>query len=154
MSAPAFLQDLVDEGKAVMLIDTRDPAQFAAHYMPTPFLETAYWGMRPNLESKRDAVERFLAALDDSRAWLDGHTDDQVADALVASDPAFKSMKRPTLIGGIKATRAFMAVGNDKGKVSEQQWKASIDGLHAISAVTVGSDDPAVAYDKMLFASK
>ena len=68
----------------------------------------------------------------------------------IAYDDAFKSMKRPTLVGGVNASRAFMAVGNDKGHISEEQWKASIDGLHSISAVTVGSDDPAAAYDKLV----
>ncbi len=151
-SSPMSVVDMVKQGKATMLVDTRNANDFRK-YVPTPFLENSYWGIRDNLNKKRDAVRQFTDALAEARQWIDAKSDQDVAQVLLAYGNGFAEIGSDTLIASLPASRVFRSVGNDHGKVTDDQWRAAVEGQKAIQAITASADQPSMAHDHMFFDS-
>jgi hypothetical protein len=141
---------MVKQGKATMLVDTANANDFRK-YIPTPFLENSYWGIRDNLNKKRDAVRRFVDALAEARQWIDAKSDQEVAKVLLAYGNGFAEFGSGALIVGVAESRVFRSIGNDNGKVTPDQWRAAVEGQKALHTITASADQPSMAYSHMFF---
>ncbi len=141
------LATAIGEGKAKILIDTRDP-DVRARYIQEPFLEAVEFGVEANLRRKRDAVVRYVKALGRARAWAEEHSDAEIADLLAGFGGGFAQTDRSLLTDQVAALRQYMPIGNDDGGISEEQWRAALAGMSERGVLPGSPEDEAVSYER------
>lgn len=126
VSAYSNVAKAVRERRLPILVDTRDPAQ-RAKYIGANVIEIIVFGMRDRLRGKRDAVQRYLRALDRARTYT--------ADPAHAAEIAGLLAKRTEFAGQTAATlktdvvdsfRAYLPAAGDKGYIAKSLWDASL----------------------------
>ncbi|MEX2194337.1 MAG: ABC transporter substrate-binding protein [Thermoleophilaceae bacterium] len=122
----AFLAPAVEEQDANVLVDTREPEQ-RARYIGEDFPEVVFWGLRDNLEEKRDSLGRYMAALDKARQFIEEQSDEQVA-AILSDLEVFSSLSEDEIVPTVvEPFRIYMGAGSQDGYISEEAWEVGLE---------------------------
>src|SRR5688572_20978057 len=81
MDVYAQLYDMVEKGQAKPMIDVRKP-EVRRLYMKEDTGDAGIWGLTETLEKKREAVTRFMTGIGKAVAWIDSHSDLEIAQSL------------------------------------------------------------------------
>jgi ABC-type nitrate/sulfonate/bicarbonate transport system substrate-binding protein len=108
VSTGALLTAQIADGSVRLVVDPGSPD--AAKYVPAQYVETCTFGIRDNLESKREAVTRFLAAMQELK-----------------KSTAFDGQSVESLAAGAAYDQPFFAPS--LGEISEGLWSSTLDQL-------------------------
>ncbi len=131
-------QKQVADGTVRFVVDPSSPA--SAKYFPTQYVETATFGIRANLKSKKEAVTRFVAAMAAADSWLKSAKPVAIATEL-KKNSAFDGQDLAALTSSATYDQPFMAPS--LGFVSEGLWKSTLKQLAywGLPNVDLSSDD-------------
>ena len=140
----------VAEGKGRLIVDTRDPAE-RQKYLGDDFVDNAIWGLKSNLDSKRDAVVKYMQALDDARKFINDATPEEVTTALREASPNWRELTEEQSLENVKTGLAYLPPGPPYGIIPEEKWdewlheKYRVLGLPNFEEIA-----PKLTYDKVV----
>ncbi len=119
---------LLDAGKVHLLVDPRDKSSLPKDF-PTTGTSGGLWGMKSNLQSKRDAIVRLLRALDQAWVAMQKMSPEEAA-ALLRKSADWQPIAAAQLAKQYELDRPFFQPAN--GYLSSTAWQPSrqllIDG--------------------------
>jgi ABC-type nitrate/sulfonate/bicarbonate transport system substrate-binding protein len=141
----AIFNQAVQAGKLKLIANTTDPTQRTALLGASYTADTALEGIKSNLESKKEAVIRFLQALDRANQYLHTHSLADVA-AVIEKDKIFATLPPGTVLQDITQQQPFFTPYG--GQISESLWKSTLQLFTRWQIPTIGdvADDPAFSY--------
>ena len=145
MDTYAQLFDMVEKGQAKAMIDVRKP-EVRRLYMKEDTGDAGIWGLTETLEKKREAVTRFMTGIGKAVAWMDSHTDMEIALSL-KKVKTFDALTAENLAGQEKNYREVNHP--NKGYITEAAWGVDLDGwaLWGLGdAITSKIKDPIFSY--------
>ena len=83
--------------------------------------DVGFWGAKDHLAKKRAAVVRFLAAVEQARAFILAHSRAKIAEVLDGV-PVYAAIPPAQLLSGISWFKARLTVGNTAGVISKKEW--------------------------------
>jgi ABC-type nitrate/sulfonate/bicarbonate transport system substrate-binding protein len=117
---------LTAQGKANILIDSRDAAQ-RKKYMGDSFTDVAYWGLTDWIKGHTEAVQRFVKALGMVDQLLHSKKPEELA-ALLKKSPNFATVSEPTLKEAFINNKAYWN-GVNHGYLSKQDWDTALKAV-------------------------
>jgi hypothetical protein len=134
----------IKSGRLHLVLDPRDPRAALPPVLRSGTLTNALWGVRPRLESKRDAVQRYVGAF--HRVYtevIEKKSPEQIA-ALLLKDPAFAGQDLAGLAADVKVYREFN--WPDQGRITKESWSANLAFLQHTGLSFVKPDDTKFSY--------
>ncbi len=110
----------IDEGKATLLMDSRDPAQ-RQKYIGRDFVEVVLYGDKANLQSKGDALVPYLKALKKAADYIGDQDPAEVA-AEIKDQPALAETTQDQVESDVASLSVYQYLGSDDGFITEPQW--------------------------------
>jgi NitT/TauT family transport system substrate-binding protein len=130
---------------ARLLVDTTDPAT-VQKLVGGYFAENSFFGIKDNLQKKRESVVRFLKALDMANTWVHNHSADELATLLHDKVDVFKEI--PIEKGKQSADFTSHFWTPDRGRISEAMWQKSLPIYKLWNLQGVDVTSPKFAYDQ------
>lgn len=141
---PNFIRT-VGEGKATLLVDSRDPAQ-AAKYLGEPFPEVGAFGLSENLPKKRALIVAYIKSLMEAQKLIEQTPAQKVA-ASMKKLPELAERSESLVEEDVKALQAYRFRGTDQGRIIEAQWKRTLDGISLWGLPNFSVSNPTFSYD-------
>jgi len=153
VGSPLSFQQVVADGKAHFLVDTRDAA-LTEKYAGKTFIESVYFTTPKVLQEKKESLRRFIKAWLKARDFYLGHSDDEVVKVLTGA-PAYKQTPPEALKGVVNTYRSYLEVGDrTKGYISPAYWNYTLSQIQKYFGIKgFSASDPALAYDKIVDTS-
>jgi NitT/TauT family transport system substrate-binding protein len=142
VSTAALLTSQVADGQVRLLVDPGEPD--AAQYIPDQYVETCTFGIADNLDEKREAVVRFVAAMQAADKWMRDASPEDIAAALKSS-PAFDGQSLETVAAGAEYDKPFFAPS--LGVISDDLWASTLDQLEYWGLPDVDLKDDLFSYE-------
>jgi len=139
----------IAQKKLVPILDTRDREKAKAIFGPD-YVSAAMVGIRENLQSKRDAVAKFLKALDDAGKYLQKTPDTTITD-LMSRFPTFAALelkiRRSTVRSLIKYLWSYAQPGYG-GYILKTDWDRALKKYRAWGLSGYDATSPTYAFDQ------
>ena len=137
------------DGKVRMLVDTTDPAQRQELLGATYTSDTGMTGLKKNLQSKREAVTRFLQALVMANSYILSHPLSDVAN-VIAKDKLFNTLPEGQVLDHLTAQKPFLTP--NRGYVSETLWNTTLNLFTRWQIPTIGDvkNDSKFSYSSVI----
>ncbi len=142
----AGFAQLIADGSLNTLIDSRDP-EVRAEKIGPDFPEGALFGLTENVDEKRDAVERFLAATDAAYTYMTETDPGTLAQELRTLE-SFKTIPEDALTGVVKDSLPHMHLNG--GVMDEATWDLCLKQFSDWGLSDYSADDPDFAYDEIV----
>ena len=141
--------DLTDSGQVTVLVDTRKPEvrkQYLGNENSAP--EGTIWAPPSTLQNKKESVIRFMRALGMAMKWLDGATDQQVAQSLRKLE-SFQKQTEAQLIQQEAGNRPVNYPA--RGYITQPVWDNALQTYAQFGlGATFDPKDPKFSYAKMI----
>ncbi len=135
---------LLDAGKVHLLVDTRDISSLPKDF-PATGSSGGFWGIKSNLQSKRDAIVRFVRALD--QAWIAMQKmSPQEAAALLRKSADYQPIDVAQLAKQYELDRPFFMPAN--GYLSPTTWEPTRQLLIDGGFTFMNATDPKWSYER------
>jgi ABC-type nitrate/sulfonate/bicarbonate transport system substrate-binding protein len=139
---------LEEKGRAVLIYDPRSlPEEEARRIVPEPFPFVAVIGLKKNMNTKREAITRLVAALKEGNDLLLERSPSELADISIKAEPLFAETPRQALEDGWALMKTL--VSQDGGHISEEAWDLSV-AEHAEMGIEIDPSNPALSYANMV----
>jgi ABC-type nitrate/sulfonate/bicarbonate transport system substrate-binding protein len=148
-ATPNIAASMAKGGNTTILIDARDPVVRNKQVGPD-YPVGGYIGLTQAVAEKRDAVVRFIRAIEMTRLYVERTSDEQLAKDFRQLD-LYKSFSEADLAPLIKSERSFAFPSN--GYVSEGNWRFMLPQLTKWGLVGYDSTNPAYEYSKNIDTS-
>jgi NitT/TauT family transport system substrate-binding protein len=122
-SYPNFAGAVVEK-KLVTIIDTRSPKQRTAA-IGQDYVAVTYFGLTAALKSKRDAVAKFLKAVNQSVAFAKQSSPQAIAD-LLKRFTVFGSLTPEVRLTTVSSILPYLLGGTDQGYITNDQWSFAL----------------------------
>ena len=122
MSVPDNSLPYIKSGKARYLVNGAT-SPIAKSIAPENIVGPTNWGISSNLEKKRDAVVRYVAAMRMADEWMAKASDEEIAQELHAL-PGFSQSSIEDLVERVKVTRPYFT--STAGNISKETWDAAL----------------------------
>lgn len=144
-----FIASLVEDGTLRLIADPTTPRfkTIVGDDLANEYPEFALYGMKDNLDEKREAVERFLAAITRADNYLKLASAEDIAKTL-ASHPSFQGQTVDGLTYGALETKPFYAPTN--GFITSETWAQALRNIKHWRVQGVDVDDPMYAFSNMI----
>ena len=136
------------EGKAVLVLDTRDDAQ-RAKYVGQEYPESVMWGLSDTLKAKPDVIATYLKVLDETFKEVMAMPEAQVADVL-ANVAVYKGRTAEQIRTDVAAQKAYMTKGSTRGYISKAQWDLALQRLTLWGVPGYDPAQPRNAYEQRI----
>jgi NitT/TauT family transport system substrate-binding protein len=133
----------VEAGKLRLLVDPGKSAE-AKSIFGDDLVNLAIWGLPAHLQEKKAAVTAFMGGMLEANAYINGHTDQQVATVLARS-PILRGNSVVQLTSAFSLDRPFVDVTN--GQISQAAWRHSLQEF-ATWGLGIDPSNPGLAYAK------
>jgi NitT/TauT family transport system substrate-binding protein len=144
-----YYAEAVRKGKAEYIFDTRDPA-VRKKVIGEDVADAGYYGLKENVEKKREAITRFLTAIIRAGEYMDSASDEQLAKDL-QSFPVYQSFPADTFPTLVKRARGhWTMIPPGDGFLSEEAWDATRERIQFWGLDGFDKDDPKFAYENMV----
>ena len=144
-----YYAEAVANGKAEYIYDTRDP-EVRKQVIGDDVADAGYFGLKENLDKKREAVNRFMTAILRAGEYMDSASDEDLA-ADLQSFPVYQAFPKetfPTLVKRARGHWTMIPPGN--GFISDEAWDATLERLQYWGLDGFDKSDPQFAYDNMI----
>jgi ABC-type nitrate/sulfonate/bicarbonate transport system substrate-binding protein len=135
----------VADGKATLVVDTRDPEQ-SQKYLGDPFPEVVAFGLADNLASKRSAIVSYLQALADAQSFIETTPIASIAEAEKRNLPELSERPLAVVESDLKALQAYRWRGSDRGHITEPQWKLALSRIALWGLSNFSVENPVFSY--------
>ena len=125
---PADASTVISKGGTALIDPTTMTNEEVTKIVPKPFPILTVAGLTPTLKAKSDAVERFLAGLQDGLSQVSKVTPEKVAAAL-SKTKYFPGIKEQDLAESLKPAMSSFPTGPDAGAISEDDWATTLESL-------------------------
>ena len=141
----AIFNQAIKAGKLRLVANTTDKAQRQALLGTTYTADTGLEGLTANLKNKKEAVIRFLQALDRANTYLHSHSLSAVATVL-EKDKIFSTLPSGTVLSDITQQQPFFTPNG--GQISEAVWNTTLGLFTRWQIQSLGDvkDDPKFSY--------
>jgi ABC-type nitrate/sulfonate/bicarbonate transport system substrate-binding protein len=112
---------------------------------PAGVVGSVYWGLKENLNDKKDAITKMVAGLRRADGWLDAHSEAEIAAVLVKS-PLIPSASRSAMAGQVKYDKPLYS--ETDGSISAQDWQMSLDAYSTWGLPNIDVKSPILSYDQ------
>lgn len=129
-------------GDMVVLFDPREKDS-APDGFPTDLVEGGVWGLTETIDAKREAITRFLAAMDAGVADMRTKTAEEVI-AILRQDPTFQATEEAAQIVSFEVSEPL--ISPNEGYLDEEGFEALIDFAQLAGQAFIDPDDPAWSY--------
>ena len=136
-------------GNTTILIDARDP-KIRNRQVGPDYPVGGYIGLTQTVREKRDAVVRFIRAIEMTRLYVERTSDEQLARDFRQLD-LYKSFSEADLAPLIASERSFAFPSN--GYVSQGNWRFMLPQLTKWGLVDYNPTNPAYEYSKNIDTS-
>lgn len=138
-----------DAGKANILVDPlKIDDAFARSIYPYEHPLSVIFGLRDNLQNKRDAVTRFIGALREANEHIASLTPEQLGDLTKKLPSVFATTPASALVLQYRIQKSLFPHGPNAGYIPESQWNALLDVAPSLWSVPATS--PAVRYTNIV----
>jgi ABC-type nitrate/sulfonate/bicarbonate transport system substrate-binding protein len=114
---------LVNQGKVHVLFDPRVKSSIPKTFPPT-LVEAAIYGLKNDLQAKRQQVVEFLRGYAQGLGYVDAHSSTQVA-TLMKTDSDFSTTPLADLADGISGVKPFFSPHG--GYVTPKEWRNTLN---------------------------
>ncbi|MGI5461162.1 ABC transporter substrate-binding protein [Streptomyces sp. CA-249302] len=122
----------------------------AKKLVPAPFPALTVTGLKPTLKSKSQAVERFLAAIDDAFRTISSSTPEDLAKSL-SRLPYFTGVSRDAMTRTLPVILKAVPTPASGGEITEAAWKAALTSYYKdFDLPGFDPSAPQFAYSKMI----
>lgn len=142
-----FIQ-AVHEGKAKVLIDSRDPA-VAEENLGAPYPEVALFGSESNLDKLAASLPGYVDAIDKAARYMRDTPAETVAED-IAGQPNLKGQTRAQIQGAVETLSSYLWRGTDEGRITSEQWAATLRGVSSWGLKGFSADDAKFGYDALV----
>ena len=137
----------IEQRNLPILIDTRDPAQ-RQKYSGDDIVEVTFWATKAGVEKNREAIVRWIRAIDRAREFLlDKANINEVTDILAANKDFTGFAKKNIQSDIVEPFISYVEAGNEKGFITKKTWQESIDRYELFGIKGFKASDPENAYD-------
>ncbi len=119
----AIFNQAIKSGKLRLVADTTDKTQREALLGTTYTSDTGLEGLKATLAKKKEAVIRFLQALDRAEQYLTSHSLAEVA-AVIEKDKIFATLPPGTVLSDITRQQPFFTPNH--GQIPEDVWNTTL----------------------------
>lgn len=117
---------------------------------PTPFPALTVTGLKPTLKAKAQAVERFLAAIDDALDTISSSTPANLADSL-SHLSYFPGVSTTTMTQSLPSILTAVPTAASRGEITEGSWQAALTSFQKdFDLPGFKASAPQFAYSKMI----
>ena len=147
---PALAYGAVEQNVVNILFDPRTATEAEAEkVVPEGHPFTLVFGKKEVLEKKREAVVRFVAALQEANKIVQESTPEELAEITLQVEP-WKTTDPAKLAQTWKVTQQTVPPGPDSGRMSEADWNKALNGVVKWGVEGIDPADPDLAYDKVV----
>lgn len=141
-----------DAGKVNILVDpTKTSKEELSKIYPSRHPQYVAMGLPDNLASKRTAVVRFIAALQEANGILQGLTTAQLADECRKIPEAFGTLQSSAIQAQWELTKPLINDGPNAGRISRESWDAFRTALGSLWGMPKSLvDNPQIQYDAIV----
>jgi hypothetical protein len=142
---------VVKKGEASMLFDplTMSAQKRDALIPVTTFPNGVTLGLRANLDTKSEAVERFLGALNDALGVVRSSTPEQLATTL-SKLPDFATTGVNSMTVAWQSVQSLSPSTEQGAQITQQDWTNVLSGVAGWGLTSVSPSDPKLAYAKVV----
>lgn len=137
----------LDDGQVKLLIDTTDVEVLEASGLNPNLPDGTLFGERSTMEANREAITRFLRAVNRAFDWMRDATDEEIADA-VLENADFRGTDRDTMVGNVPNYRAIWARTTPQGMIEEADWPDTLAYYRAFGLENIDPDSDQFSYDQ------
>ena len=148
-ATPNIAASMAKGGNTTILIDARDP-KIRNQQVGPDYPVGGYIGLTQTVREKRDAVVRFIRAIEMTRQYVQRTSDEQLARDFRQLE-LYRAFSEADLAPLIKSERSFAFPSN--GYVSEGNWKFMLPQLTKWGLVGYDPTNPAYEYSKNIDTS-
>ncbi|MGY4979381.1 ABC transporter substrate-binding protein [Streptomyces sp. 900105755] len=122
----------------------------AKKLVPTPFPALTVTGLKPTLKAKSQAVERFLAAIDDALGTISSSTPANLAKSL-SHLSYFPGISTTTMTQSLTPILTAVPPAASEGKITQASWEAALTSFQRDFEIPgFKASAPQFAYSKMI----
>ena len=115
----------------------------------TTFPNGVTLGLRANLDTKSEAVERFLGALNDALGVVRSSTPEQLATTL-SKLPDFATTGVNSMTVAWQSVQSLSPSTEQGAQITQQDWTNVLSGVAGWGLTSVSPSDPKLAYAKVV----
>jgi ABC-type nitrate/sulfonate/bicarbonate transport system substrate-binding protein len=144
---------LKNEGKANLVIDPYTVSEEEGRkYVPNAFPFWVVGGITENIEAKRTAVERFIAALLEAAKMAESMDPQQLGETTKEVREGFDGKPLEDLVTSYELVKPNMATANT-ARITEEDWGIVLDALTFWKQPGIDPDDPKFSYEEVVDSS-
>ena len=138
-------------GKANWLVDPTDPAKAAANKPDFHIVAGTLATSTAYAKDHEAELKKYFAALDKTQEWMKTASNEEVAEAVKASDVDFWKVQSideivSAITGGGAFENVFDAVGGEVSPISKDLWDEQLE-LSKDLGIEIDSSDPKYSYE-------
>lgn len=137
----------IEDGQVNLLIDTTDVDVLEESGLNPNLPDGTFFGVRSTMEENREAITRFLRAVNRGFEWMESATDEELADAVLENGD-FSGTDRQTMIANVPNYRAIWARTTPQGMIEEADWPEALEYYRSFGLENIDPESDLYTYDK------